>query len=834
MASFAQSLAEDPEAIQQNIVDALLKLTGAGTVGISLIEETDDGPVFRWVALAGVLKDYTGGCSPYENSPCGVTSRRGEPQLFAFPGRCFENLSGLALPIIEGLVVPVFQNGVSIGTVWMTMHDTAREIDNEDVRLMVRLSSFIAAALKATSALISARRATQDARFLTDLSHQLALMTDPEEIIRTACRSIGEQFNAVRCYFYVVSETEPRVTVKVDWSADGLKSVTGDYVSEDPRQINLWKTMARAPLAIGDILKNPLTDYLGKHYGDLGMRSYITSPFARVNSDTIVLGVSSGNTRQWTAGEQALLENLAARVWPLVERAVSDLNSRQTEKRYRDLLSGLPIACYTLDAEGRVDFFNKAATDLWGRTPEIGAEFWCGSHRMALLDGTYISADVCPAAIAMKETRQIRGVEAFVVRPDGTRRRIVPHPDPIFNAEGKCVGLINVVADVTEERAAQDALRDRQAFLQSVIGATTDCVKVLNLKGELQWMNDNGQLLLEVGDFAKILGKPWFALWPEEGQLAALGALQAANENRVGRFRGFCPTVAGTPKWWDVIVTAIPGADGKPERFLSVSRDVTEQAETERALSESRKKLETHAHDLERHVRERTLTLQQTVSELEAFSYSISHDMRAPLRAMQSFAALIQEDHASNLDATGHDYLRRIINAAERMDRLIRDILVFSRLARNELPMDAVELPRLLSDILESYPQFGRDRAQIQINLPFPKVWGNEAALTQCFSNLIDNAVKFVPAGVLPKIEIWAEVLGNTVRIAVKDNGIGIDPRFHAKVFGIFYQHDPKFEGTGIGLAVVRKAAERMGGSVTVESAAGQGSTFYVEIRRAQ
>jgi signal transduction histidine kinase len=258
---------------------------------------------------------------------------------------------------------------------------------------------------------------------------------------------------------------------------------------------------------------------------------------------------------------------------------------------------------------------------------------------------------------------------------------------------------------------------------------------------------------------------------------------------------------------------------------IAVERD-----RSERALRESQAQLAGHAQQLEERVRERTAKLQETVSELESFSYSISHDMRAPLRAMQSFAQILEEECGGQIGAEGKDYIRRIIGASDRMDRLIQDVLTYSRVARTELRLEPVDVEKLIDGILETFPQFQPPQAQIEVQRPLPRVMGNEAGLSQCLSNLIDNAIKFVAPGVVPHVEIWAETHGTRVRLCVRDNGIGIEPEAHEKIFQIFHQLDRAYRGTGIGLAVVRKAAERMGGSVGLKSALNRGSTFHLEL----
>jgi PAS domain S-box-containing protein len=272
---------------------------------------------------------------------------------------------------------------------------------------------------------------------------------------------------------------------------------------------------------------------------------------------------------------------------------------------------------------------------------------------------------------------------------------------------------------------------------------------------------------------------------------------------------------------------------GSKSRLTSFT-DITDRRKIEDELRQAHGLLKDRAGQLEQAVVERTAKLKETIAELEAFSYSITHDMRAPLRAMQSFALILDQECGKQVSAEGRDYIRRIKMAAERMDKLILDVLTYSQIVRTNLPLEVVDLKRLLEGILESYLHLQPGDAKILLEGSFPQVRANEAALMQCISNLIGNAVKFVAPGVTPKVRIWAEMESRLVKIFFRDNGIGIEEEYHDKIFEIFQRLSPKYEGTGIGLAIVKKAAERLGGRVGLESAPGGGSTFYLELATAE
>ena len=239
--------------------------------------------------------------------------------------------------------------------------------------------------------------------------------------------------------------------------------------------------------------------------------------------------------------------------------------------------------------------------------------------------------------------------------------------------------------------------------------------------------------------------------------------------------------------------------------------------------------------NLEKRVVERTRRLEETISELEAFSYSVSHDLRGPLRAMQGYSHFLMEDYGEQLDNTGKDYLNRIINSGNRLDRLVQDILTYSRFTRNEIEIHPIDLEKLIEEIVHQYPTFQSPKAEIEIETPLVQVRGHDGSLTQCVSNLLSNAIKFMPPNRVPHVKIWTDEVGGDARFCIQDNGIGIEPAHQNRIFKMFERapHQIDYEGTGIGLAIVHKAVERMGGKVGVESTPGKGSKFWIQLPKA-
>lgn len=261
------------------------------------------------------------------------------------------------------------------------------------------------------------------------------------------------------------------------------------------------------------------------------------------------------------------------------------------------------------------------------------------------------------------------------------------------------------------------------------------------------------------------------------------------------------------------------------ERLIYIfARDITTRKEYEAAIEQLNGQLE-----------DRVQQLTEANSELEAFTYTISHDLRSPLRSMQGFAQALVEDCSAELSDTGKSYTRRIMTSSQYMDTLLQDLLKYSRLSRGEMDRAELDLEALLNEVIESLNREIHDKnAAIEVRSPLLPVWGNLSAVKQVIANLLTNALKFVPADRVPHVRVYTERAGENVRMWVEDNGIGIAPEHQEKIFGLFERlhNGATYPGTGVGLAIVRKAVERMGGRVGLLSKSGEGSRFWLELPR--
>src|SRR5581483_6134404 len=295
-----------------------------------------------------------------------------------------------------------------------------------------------------------------------------------------------------------------------------------------------------------------------------------------------------------------------------------------------------------------------------------------------------------------------------------------------------------------------------------------------------------------------------------------LRELQTANATR------YCETRIqhkdGSYRWlgW----TATPFS---AERLIYIfARDITERRKSEEQIRALNEELSRRISDLI-----------EVNSELESFNYSISHDLRAPLRSMQGFARALLEDENSKLSPEGHSYAQRIVNSGGYMDTLLHDLLNYSRLSCSEMKLEAVDVDQAVKEVvLRHEPEIKERHARVEVKPNLGFVLAHGTTLGQVFTNLFGNALKFVKPSQPPVVRIWAEQQGATARIYIEDEGIGIDSAHHKKVFGLFERlhTNNAYPGTGVGLAIVRKGVERMGGRVGLESRVGHGCRFWIEL----
>ncbi|MBI3298442.1 MAG: PAS domain S-box protein [Elusimicrobia bacterium] len=480
---------------------------------------------------------------------------------------------------------------------------------------------------------------------------------------------------------------------------------------------------------------------------------------------------------------------------------------RSNEQRFRSIVEGVrDYAVFMLDAEGAIATWNLGAA----RIKRYSAKEILGKHFDLFYPPEERALGKPQKLLALAAEKGSVEDEGWRLRKDGTRFWASVVITAIRDEMGFVVGYSKIVRDLTERRRADEAARER--YLRAIIDAQPALVAYIDR--DLRYVFNNRTY------------EAWFGVAPEaiKGKHVkeVIGAsayeklkprIVEALSGKVVSYEEELDSPSSGRRWVHGHYAPHMDAVGNVTGFFVFVTDITDRKSVE--------------NELERIVGERTAKLEETVAELEAFSYTVSHDLRAPLRAIQGYAHFLAETE-KGLGMESARLLGRIADSATRMDRLIQDLLAFGRLSREDYKMYPVALQPIVDHVLEQYPALAA--AQVDLNKPLGRVIGQDSLLTQALSNLLVNAAKFVPPEQTPHIELRAERSGDRVRLVVEDHGIGIPKEQLPKLFTPFQRLHTGYEGTGIGLAIVKKAVERMGGTVGVESREGNGSRFWLEL----
>lgn len=485
-------------------------------------------------------------------------------------------------------------------------------------------------------------------------------------------------------------------------------------------------------------------------------------------------------------------------------------------------------AIYSKGLEGKITSWNRGAELLYGyRTDEI-----IGKPN-ALLVPTELLQQEAAITELLRHDERVQHYETIRITKSKARVQVSLTVSPIKDRRGAVVGVSKIARDISNRKEFEEGA----TRLRLVFEAAPNGMVIINEQGVITMVNSQMERLFGY-QRAEMLDHPVEMLLPERYRSAHSDQrcqfFLSPETRAMGHVRDlFARRKDGTEFPVEVGLNPADTPEGKV--VLASLIDITQRKAMEQELASAHSQLQNHARNLEAVVAERTADLRATLAELEAFSYSLSHDMRAPLRTIQSFSQIVLEEVGEKLGPAHSGLLSKVITAASRLDRLIQDVLTYSRVLRSSLELTSVDVEKLLRQIIDERPEFQPPKAQIEIQSPIPAVRGHEAYLTQCVTNLLDNAVKFISPGRQPRVRIRCEPTDGQVRLWFEDNGIGIPKEAQKRLFGLFQRvHGERtYAGTGIGLAIVRKAVERMQGRVGFESEPGQGSRFWLQLRPA-
>lgn len=411
------------------------------------------------------------------------------------------------------------------------------------------------------------------------------------------------------------------------------------------------------------------------------------------------------------------------------------------------------------------------------------------------------------------------GVDFRIVRRDGEIRWIAHGCSAVFGRDGKFKGRRANNRDITERKQIEHEIRQAYAYNRSLIEASLDPLVTIGPDGKITDVNSATEA---VTGFArdKLIGTEFSDYFSDPGKARA-GYRQVFREGKVRDYELEIRHRDGhlTP----VLYTAAIYRDdsGKEIGVFAAARDISERKQAEATVRQLNA-------ELEQRVASRTAQLEAANKELEDFSYSISHDLRTPLRAIAGFAQILVDEHAANLDSEGRRLLDVVHANTVRMGQLIDELLEFLRLGRRPMNFGPVDVAHLVQEIFDELQASVPDRRlRLELKSP-PPLWGDRTMIRRLLTNLLSNAVKFTQPRPLAVIEVGGGREGNEVHYYVKDNGVGFDMRYVDKLFQVFERVHPvgQFEGSGTGLAMVKRIVGRHGGRVRAEGQVDVGATI--------
>ncbi len=467
-------------------------------------------------------------------------------------------------------------------------------------------------------------------------------------------------------------------------------------------------------------------------------------------------------------------------------------------------------AIFMLDKEGIVQSWNEGARRIKGyEASEI-----IGKHFSTFYLAVDLENEKPQFELRMAQEIGRYEEEGWRVRKDGSRFWANVIITPLRDPNGRLTGFAKVTRDLTQrklqEESFQRLLESEERFRLLVEQVRDYAIFILDARGLISSWNQ-GARRLKGYSADEVMGKHFSIFYRPEAIAKDHPTYELNVAVREGRYEeeGWRVRKDGTQFWANVVLTSLWDKRGNLTGFAKVTRDLTERKKADDKLRAQKE-------------------------ELEAFAHTLTHDLRAPIRAIHSFAQVLKTELATLSESEKEAYLTRILKATNAINVLINDVLQFSQMSLSELPLEMVHLEEVIEEALSFHEaEVERVHAVIKIKKPLPTVHANRTLLLQIFSNLISNALKFPQPGQAPKVEIFSVMKNDHCHIHVRDHGVGIPQHHQENIFKMFERGNAGSEspGTGIGLAIVKRAAERLGGSVSLTSKENEGADFLVTLR---
>ena len=501
----------------------------------------------------------------------------------------------------------------------------------------------------------------------------------------------------------------------------------------------------------------------------------------------------------------------------VTEKKLAEEKIRIAKERYDTVLKATNEAVWEWDIQTNEIHWGEGFRFLFGYEPDLvtrNVEVWDGFFHPE--DAKRV-LDSVNAVVRSESQLQWESQYRFL-KSDGQYVHVLDRGFLIRDNNGKPLRMIGAMQDISSRIAADQALRDSEEKTRMIMNSALDAIICMDKRGLITFWNPQAEKIFG-WKADEVMGKPLSdTIIPTEYRARHSRGLEAYVKTGEGRILNTILELSAINKdnaEFPVELTVLPIKQGNDQFFCAFLRDITQRKNAEKLL------------------KERAEELAASNSELEQFAYVASHDLQEPLRMVTSFLQLLEKKYEGQLDETAKQYIQFAVDGSERMKRLILDLLEYSRVNTNREKRTNTPISNIITQVLDTYAcKIIESKAIVKVSL-MPVANVNTLQMTQLFQNLIGNALKY-NRSTQPEIEIGYEELADCYQFFVKDNGIGIDPKFYERVFIIFQRLHTKnqFSGTGIGLAICKKIVEKHEGRIWVESGAGKGSTFYFTIKK--
>ncbi|MGK7869435.1 PAS domain-containing protein [Falsiroseomonas sp. E2-1-a20] len=516
----------------------------------------------------------------------------------------------------------------------------------------------------------------------------------------------------------------------------------------------------------------------------------------------------------------------------VTERVVAEADLRVSEQRLNSIFTLAAVGLAEIALDGRFRRVNDAFCRMLGRPREdlLARDFSEVTHP----DDVAVSLE---QSARIAETGRPASFDKRYLQPNGALVFVNCSLTRLDGEHGHPPALLSVTIDMTERVQAEAALRASEEFSRRVIQSSADCIKVLDLDARVLFMSEGGMQVMEVDDFGAVEGACWPDLWRDDEHAKALAAVAEARRGETGRFQGFATTMAGAPRWWDVVVTPINGPDEVPVKLLSISRDITASRKAEAQLRELNDSLEARAAERAAELTEAQDQLRQSqkLDALGQLTGGVAHDFNNLLTIIRSSAELLRRHDLP--EERRRRYVNAIVDTTERAAALTRQLLAFAR--RQALKPEVFDAAGRVRGIAGMLQTLLGVRIQLVIDVAETPCFV-EADLSQFETALVNMAVNARDAmegegkltvairvvAALPPIRAHQPLSKDHVALSITDTGAGIDADTMGRVFEPFFTTKKTGQGTGLGLSQVYGFAKQSGGDVDVASRLGEGACF--------